>query len=58
MEGVTQLLKRTENVADCTKILISTVDKFSEDCVRLANRNNILLINGIGFLKLVFKYID
>ena len=58
LEGITQLLKRTENVADCTKILISTADTFSDECVRLANRNNILLINGIGFLKLVFKYID
>ncbi len=56
--GVKQLIKRTKKELGATKILISTADTFTEECQKLANRNNILLIDGNGFLKLVFRYID
>lgn len=56
--GVEQLIKRTGKELGATKILISTADTFTEECKKLANRNNILLIDGNGFLKLVFRYID
>ena len=56
--GVEQLIKRTKKELGATKILISTADTFTEECKKLANRNNILLIDGSGFLKLVFRYID
>lgn len=58
MEGINQLLQRTDGVAGCTKILISTADSFSKSCIDEANRNNILLIDGKGFLNLIFKYTD
>ena len=50
------MIRRAE--PNATKILISTVDKFTPECITLANKNNVLLINGNGFSKLVFKYID
>ncbi len=58
IEGVEQLIKRTQNENAAAKILISTTDKFTQKCKDLANKNNILLIDGNGFLKLVFKYVD
>lgn len=57
-EGVTQLIRRTVDIPGATKILISTADKFTEECQNLAKRNNILLIDSLGFIKLIFKYID
>ena len=56
--GINQLIKRTCDEPGATKILISTADTFTPECISYANKNNILLINGFGFLKLVFKYID
>lgn len=58
IEGVKQLIKRANDENAAIKILISTADKFTQECKDLANRNNILLIDGNGFLKLVFKYVD
>lgn len=56
--GVKQLIQRTENENAAAKILISTADCFTQECVKLANQNNILLINGKGFLNLLFRYVD
>lgn len=60
IHGVKQLITRTstEEETNSVKILISTADKFSEKCKKLANENNVLLIDGLGFLKLVFKYLN
>lgn len=58
VEGVVQLIKRTRDIPGATKILISTADKFTEECQALAKRNNVLLIDSYGFLKLIFKYVD
>ena len=58
VNGVYQLIQRCKDEPNATKILISTVDKFTPECITLANKNNVLLINGNGFSKLVFKYID
>lgn len=58
IEGVKQLITRTKDIPGATKILISTADEFTKDCQNLAKRNNILLIDSFGFIKLIFKYID
>lgn len=58
MKGIEQLLTRTENDRNAVKILISTADDFTEDCKIRANQENILLINGRGFIDLVFRYLD
>lgn len=58
IHGVEQLITRTEEETSPVKILISTADKFSKECEKLANENDVLLIDGPGFLKLVFKYLD
>ena len=58
VKGVKQLIQRTENENAAAKILISTADKFTSECIQLANRNNILLINAKGFLNLLFRYAD
>lgn len=55
--GAKQLVKRTDGNASAVKILISTTDSFTQECVNYANRNNVLLIDGMGFLQLLFKYI-
>lgn len=57
VDGVNQLIKRANDDVGATKILISTTDEFTEECIRLANMNNVLLIDKIGFLKLVFRYV-
>ncbi len=56
IEGVEQLIKRSEGISNATKILISTADDFTDECINLAKSNGILLINGKGFLRLVFRY--
>ena len=58
VDGVKQLIQRCKNESGASKILVSTADKFTDECITLANENNVLLIDGIGFSKLVFKYID
>ena len=58
IEGVKQLIARTKDIPGATKILISTADKFTEECQELAKLHNILLIDSFGFIKLIFKYID
>ena len=55
-EGVTQLVKRSQGMSNVIKILLSTADEFTEECITLAKNNNVLLINGKGFMRLVFKY--
>ena len=57
-QGIEQLIRRTTDIPGATKILISTADKFTEECQRLAKRNNILLIDSFGFVKLIFKDLD
>lgn len=57
-EGCRQLMKRAEGDVGAVKILISTADSFTKECVELAGRDNILLINGAGLMRLVFKYLD
>ncbi len=58
IKGIEQLITRTRGVPGTTKILISTADEFTRECQNLAKKNNILLIDSLGFLKLVFKYVD
>ena len=55
IDGVNQLITRTKDIPGATKILISTADSFTEACAALARENNVLLINGKGFMRLVFK---
>lgn len=57
-DGVRQLINRTQNEPNAVKILISTVDEFTEECVQMANRENVLLINGRGFIELIFRYLN
>lgn len=57
-EGLEQLKQRTLNEPGAVKILLSTADKFTEECKKIALENNILLIDSDGFLNLVFKYTD
>ena len=57
IEGCIQLIKRTKDIPRATKILISTTDEFTEKCKELAKQHNILLIDSLGFLKLIFKYL-
>lgn len=58
MEGINQLCIRTNGDPTATKVLISTADDFTPECKKQANEKNILLINGRGFLDLVFRYLD
>ena len=57
-EGLEQLKQRTLNEPGAVKILLSTADKFTEECKKIALENNILLIDSDGFLNIVFKYTD
>lgn len=58
VDGVNQLIQRTKNENAAAKILVSTAYDFTDNCKTLANQNNVLLINGHGFLSLIFKYLD
>lgn len=55
--GIEQLCRRTSEDLSSVKILISTADKFTLNCQEDARKNNVLLIDGKGLLKLIFKYI-
>ncbi len=57
IEGVEQLVKRAKDENAAIKILISTTDNFTPKCKEMANKNNVLLIDGNGFLNLIFRYI-
>ncbi len=55
--GVEQLINRASDENVPVKILISTADSFTQKCKEMANKNNVLLIDGNGFLNLIFRYI-
>ena len=55
--GIEQLCRRTSEDLSSVKILISTADKFTTECQEAARKNNVLLVDGKGLLKLVIKYI-
>lgn len=57
VEGVKQLIKRAEDENAAIKILISSANNFTQECKEMANKNNVLLIDGNGFLNLIFRYI-
>lgn len=57
-KGLDQLIKRAGNDGDALKILVSTADGFTDLCRGTAKKNNILLIDGKGLMKLAFKYLD
>ena len=55
--GIEQLCIRTPEDLSYVKILISTADKFTPNRQDDARKNDILLIDVKGLLKLIFKYI-
>lgn len=56
-KGVEQLINRAKDENVPVKILISTASSFTSKCIEMANQNNVLLIDGNGFLNLIFKYV-
>jgi len=57
VSGVDQVIKITENEPCAIKILVSTVESFSEQCVKKALENNVVLISGEKLVELAIKYL-
>lgn len=54
--GVEQLIKISENDTNCLKILITTADRFTDKAEKMAEDNNVILIDGLGISKLLLRY--
>ena len=59
IDGIKQLIGQKENDHDNLSaicILINTTDSFDKEAKRMAESNNIILINGKQFAGLILKY--
>lgn len=58
IHGVNQLNKITEEIdGSYMKLLVSSADKFTQECRSKANSSDVILINGIDLVDMMIKYI-
>ena len=55
--GVNQLLLISKDFPGATRVLISTADKFTDECIQFAKEKDVLLISGCDISGLVLKYL-
>lgn len=54
--GVEQLVKMKNGGYASFYMLLTTSEKIDEDTIKYAKKNNIVIIHGIDFAKLLVKY--
>jgi HJR/Mrr/RecB family endonuclease len=54
---VEQLIKISRDAVNCLKVLISTTDEFTAEARRLAQESNVILLDGMGLVRLLNKYL-
>ena len=57
IDGVNQLVKISVNDKNSIKILMSTVDKFTDQCRALAEESNVILMSGQQLVEVLIKYL-